>query len=368
MSPTTLTFPHTELTPVLGKPTNSSIQLLQRQLYTNARSITSPRGGGNNGHLALLMSEFDYFARAGIAFTIPVHPDVAPIHSVGATSAQIAETIRLYNQELAAHTLYHQVSTALKSQILAAVEITYLRALENADFGFADVTPLTMLKHLKTTYGVLTPEALEANRSTLTTPWNPDDPIEDLWKRIEETQRIATTGGAPITDEAVIALTLTMFEKSGLLSHTTQIWRVKPIVYWNWTGFKTDFTMANTERRRQITAGAAGYHGAHAAITPPQDELAALAITPTAPSSPSTAASSTIVGRMVWVPAHNILPQPVSTRRTATKTPPPSSDDTTVATLSALAKHAATTTVAMETTAATTTGPSSDPEGRLPQK
>ena len=283
MSPTTLTFPHTELTPVLGKPTNSSIQLLQRQLYTNARSITSPRGGGNNGHLALLMSDFDYFARAGIAFTIPVHPDVAPVHSVGATSAQIAETIRLYNQELAAHTLYHQVSTALKSQILAAVEITYLRALENADFGFADVTPLTMLKHLKTTYGVLTPEALEANRSTLTTPWNPDDPIEDLWKRIEETQRIATTGGAPITDEAVIALTLTMFEKSGLLAHTTQIWRVKPIVYWNWTGFKTDFTMANTERRRQITAGAAGYHGAHAAITPPQEELAALAITPTAP-------------------------------------------------------------------------------------
>lgn len=151
-----------------------------------------PHRGGNSSHLALLMSECDYFARAG--------PNVAPVHSVGATSAQIAETIRLYSQELAAYTLYHQVSTALESQILAAIQITYLCALENADFGFADVTPFTMLKHLKTTYGVLTPKALKANRSTLTTSWNPNNPIKDLWRRIEETQRIATTGGAFITN------------------------------------------------------------------------------------------------------------------------------------------------------------------------
>jgi hypothetical protein len=102
----TITFPHPELTVITGKPTNTSLQLLQRQLYTNARSVTSTRGGGNNGHLAILMPDAAYNARADAPFEIPVHPGAAPVHVISATAAQIAETIRLFNQVLAEHTMY----------------------------------------------------------------------------------------------------------------------------------------------------------------------------------------------------------------------------------------------------------------------
>jgi hypothetical protein len=37
-----LTFPHPILTVIIGKPTNTNVQLLKRQLYTNARSVGSP--------------------------------------------------------------------------------------------------------------------------------------------------------------------------------------------------------------------------------------------------------------------------------------------------------------------------------------
>jgi hypothetical protein len=67
----TLVFPHAELTVIVGKPTNSSIQLLQRLLFTNARSVPSPRGGGNNGHLAIVMNNAAYDARAGVPFVVP---------------------------------------------------------------------------------------------------------------------------------------------------------------------------------------------------------------------------------------------------------------------------------------------------------
>jgi hypothetical protein len=286
-SSTKLVFPHDPPTPITGKPVNTTLQILQRQLFANARAIRSPRGGGTNGHLALLLDDATYFARAGVAFVLPIHPGPSPVHTANATAAQIAETIRIYQQELSDIDLYSRVTTALQSQILGAVDNTYLRALEDPDFGFADVTPRQMLEHLRALYGILTPEELERNRASLSLPWNPEAPLEELWSKIDDARRIATAGGAPINDVTVITLTLAMFEKSGLLSHTTQMFRLRPIGEWTMDIFKAEFQLGNQERIRQLTAGAAGYHGAHSA-TPvlslvPAMAAASLSIPPAAP-------------------------------------------------------------------------------------
>lgn len=275
-----ITFPHEELTKIEGKPTNTSLQLLQRQLYTNARSIASPRGGGLNGHLALLMEDAAYLARAGVAFNVPVHPGPAPVHAADATAAQIAETIRLYNQALAELNLFHNVSTRLKAQILAVVDDTFLQSLEDNDFGYADVTPRDMLLHLQANYAILAPEELEANRASLSDHWNPDEPLEQLWTKMTNISRIATAGGSPITAVAAITLTLAMFEKSGLLATTTEKFRLRPLQEWTMDNFQQDFTLANKERLRKLTAGAAGFHGAHAATPPPAAVPTAATVTP----------------------------------------------------------------------------------------
>ena len=152
-------FPFETLTPIEGKPTNTTLQILQRQLYTNARAVDSPRGGGTHGHLAMLLSDAEYIARAGVPFLVPVHPGPAPEPPIGATAAQIAEAIRVYNQTLADVTLYNRLSAALTAQILTAVNASFLSALEDADFGFSDVTPRTMITHLRTEYGTMTPRS-----------------------------------------------------------------------------------------------------------------------------------------------------------------------------------------------------------------
>ena len=132
--------------PIIGKPTNTTLQLRQRQLFTNARSVPSARGGGLHGHLAMLLSDADYLARAGTAFVIPVHPGPPPL-PVG-TSAVIAVALRAYTDALADVTLYNNLSAALTSQILTAVNASFLSALEDPDYGFSDITPRTMLTHL----------------------------------------------------------------------------------------------------------------------------------------------------------------------------------------------------------------------------
>jgi hypothetical protein len=81
-------------------------------------------------------------------------------------------------------TLYNRLHSALTAQILTAVNATFLSALEDPDFGFGDVLPCTMLTHLKTEYGTMTPEELERNRAALSDPWNFYEPIKYLWVKI----------------------------------------------------------------------------------------------------------------------------------------------------------------------------------------
>ena len=96
-------FPHETLTPIISKPTNTALQLLQRQLFTNTRSVPSMRGSGLHGHLAMVKSDADYLARAGIAIAIPVHPGPPP-PPVGAAAA-MAIALRLYTEAIADVTL-----------------------------------------------------------------------------------------------------------------------------------------------------------------------------------------------------------------------------------------------------------------------
>ena len=311
MSIPKFTFPHETLTPIDGKPTNTTLQTLQRQLFTNARSVASTRGGGTHGHLAILLSPADYLLRAGVPFIVPTHPGPPP-EPVG-TAAVIGVALRNYAEALADVALYNALSAALTAQILSAVNSSFLSALEDPDFGFGDVTPRAMLEHLRTEYGTLTPEELEKNRAALSEPWNFDDPIEDLWAKIVNIQRVAAFGLVPILDITIITLTLAMIEKTGLLASTTEKFRLRPVTEWTVATFKADFIMGNKERIRRLTAGDAGFHGAHSATTPvtPTPSIAAAAVTPITALVPPPAAARHVTvegGKMFYCWTHGLSP------------------------------------------------------------
>jgi hypothetical protein len=282
---TTLIFPHPVLTPISGEPNNQSLQLLQKELYANARAVHSTRGGGANGHLAMIMPANDYLARTGVNFILPVHPGVSPVHGDQATGNQINETNRQFDGRIKDHQLYLHVREALKAQVIVAINHRYLQVLEDVDMGFADITAKVMLAHLKSTYGKITPESIETNRATLGADWNPDEPIEDLWLRIKECQRYATAANEPITDVAAIRLVLTAFEKSGVFTSAVEKWRDKADPLQTMSNFLLHFDFENKARIRKLTASAAGYHGAHNAdIVPPTNVV---------PPSPGRAAAAT---------------------------------------------------------------------------
>ena len=135
----TLVFPKEVLTPLKGKPDATSLQILQQELYQNARAIPSFLGGGQLGHLGLVMPVHEYLLRPGAqAFHIPVPPGLIPAQAGNATAAQLFEVKRVHDYNSLVFVTYQSVRNALTNQILAAVEPTYLLELCDVDFGFVD--------------------------------------------------------------------------------------------------------------------------------------------------------------------------------------------------------------------------------------
>ena len=111
----------------------------------------------------MVMNDADYLDRAGVPFDVPVHPGPPP-PAVGA-AAVIAVNLNMYTEAIKNATLYNNLSAALTSQLLTAINASFLSALEDPIFCFSDVSPRTMLNHLRVEYGTLTPEELESNRA-----------------------------------------------------------------------------------------------------------------------------------------------------------------------------------------------------------
>ena len=256
-------FPHPILTVITGKPTNSTIKLLRKEIYANARAIPSIQGGGRHGHLGMIMHELTYTNLARAEFIEPVHPGSNPQHGENATGHQITETNRVFNAQLVEFNTAHNVHAALKAQILEAVERPFLATLEDDDFGFAEVTVLTILAHLETRYCKVTVEELEENRASIRTIWSPEESMEALWIRLTEIKRVAIAGNEPLTESTIMGLTLLMFEATNVFTSACDQWRKWPEGEKSMDNFRDHFNSENDERLRKLTARQANYHSAN---------------------------------------------------------------------------------------------------------
>jgi len=235
-------------------PTHSTLAILHKQLNTYAAGITSSRGGGNHGHLALVYNDAKYLALTQVAFIAPVHPGPTPIP--GATGPIITENNRLHAAALIDHKLYKDTEATIKRMILAAVPITFIGELEDNELGFATVTPQEILQHLDTNYGKVTHADLSKNKARMNQPWSADQTIKDLWTQIS-TAKAYTATHNPITEADTVMAATNNLQASGLFADDRKTWRNKPLDDQNWLNLKEHFNQANTNRLQMLTVGGA---------------------------------------------------------------------------------------------------------------
>jgi hypothetical protein len=261
-------FPHPELTSLsaTSTPTTTSLKLLRKEINANAMSITSTRGGGQYGHLALTTPAADFLLLSGTAFTPPVHPGPAPIHEPNSTQHRITEVNRAYAANLKEFNVYIAVDANLKKQLIKAVPDTFIDELSDELLGYAKTTTLSLLNHLTSTYGTVTDEDLNDNLADLSRPWTSAQPLEDLWKQIKRCQLVAQHRD-PISEALAVRSAVINLDNSGVFIDTLKEWRNIPLADRTMIRLKTLFNKANFERKRQLTSTHAGYNAN--ALPPP---------------------------------------------------------------------------------------------------
>jgi hypothetical protein len=120
--------------------------------------------------------------------------------------------------------LYLCVAEALKTQLLLAVKSIFYDELYDVTIGYANISTLTILKHLHLTYNEIHLNQLEKNEQNLECLWDPSDPIKLIWKNVKECCRFTAAGHNAISKTITVTKTLSMFEKTGVLAEGIKDW------------------------------------------------------------------------------------------------------------------------------------------------
>jgi hypothetical protein len=87
------------------------------------------------------------------------------------------------------------VQQALKKRIISVFEPMYLDFLNDNMVGFAKISARDTLDHFFSTYGNITAFDLEINFEHMSRAWDPQQPVESLFKQIQDCAGYSETGG-----------------------------------------------------------------------------------------------------------------------------------------------------------------------------
>jgi hypothetical protein len=306
------------------KPNYASVKLLHRECNGNAMAIDSTHGGGNHGHLAIVLPAAQFLAISGVAFDVPVHPGPLVPPPVAATAAQIAESNRQYTAALREFTIFSAVEYSIKQLVITAIPDTFINELSDEDLGYRNVTVLQILQHLDTVYGTITADDLDENLTNLHREWNSEQPLEDLWKQIRKCMVLAQPIN-PISDSTAVRAVLANLERSGQFTDAIDRWRLRPAVEHTFTNLKTAFNLADKERHRKLTSLTGGFAGAAYHRTPsPIPADAPLSLLVEAPAKPNATRPQPTVGPTASGSTATTAQPHAAARPPATKMSPPS--------------------------------------------
>jgi hypothetical protein len=195
-------------------------------------------------------------------------PGRAPETTDG-TEAQISAARHICEEDVQTYRTYTSVQQALKKQIISVFETMYLEILNDTMVGYANISARDMLDHLLQTYGNITAVNLEINFEHMRRAWDPQQPVETLFKHIQDCADYSEAGGVPIGPSQQINVGYAKIFATVHFMSACRRWNEKPSVDKTWTHFKSHFAAAHRQNKQMQgeTAANAAYHSSNAAMT-----------------------------------------------------------------------------------------------------
>jgi hypothetical protein len=188
----------------------------------------------------------------------------------------------------------------LKKQIISVFEPMYLEILSDNMVGYANISARGMLDHLFKTYGNITAVDLEINFEHMRRAWDPQQPVETLFKQIQDCADYSEAGGVLIGHPQQINVGYVNIFATGHFMSACRRWNENPPAGKTWTQFKSHFAAAHHQYKHMQgeSAATAGYHSANAAVTHNEDQMAEATIGALSNLATTTAADRGVVAAL----------------------------------------------------------------------
>ena len=150
-------FPMKAMPKIDGEPDYGNINTMMQLLYGNAASLLTALGGGQHGHIGVIITLQLYTTLTKTTYESPPVPGITTTHAKGAMVA-IPQTDFLLNKEERRIYENHQtMEDALKGIIIDVVIKVYICELRNKYTGYFGIIARDLLDHLLDRYGKITP-------------------------------------------------------------------------------------------------------------------------------------------------------------------------------------------------------------------
>jgi hypothetical protein len=231
-------FPNPVLPKIYNTPTFEDIQVTTSLLNANAISIPSMAVGGAHGHLGIIMTQVEYASISASPWMEPFNPNVIPIIPPGTNAVDAAQLACMHAECRRIYTNCINIDQSLNTLILEAYDNMYTSQLEDYFLQYANRSALEILMHLKQTYGFINPTQLADNYNKMTAPINFQDPIETIFKQIEDGVLYANAGMQPYMEAQYVNIAFLLILNTCAIPGACRDWQCRTPVNQTWADFR----------------------------------------------------------------------------------------------------------------------------------
>jgi hypothetical protein len=176
----------------------------------------------------------------------------------------------------------------------------YIEILNDELVGFAITTSRDLFDHLFLSYGSITAVDIEQNFENIRKAWDPEQPVETLFKHIQDCVDFAEAGRVAIGAAQKLSSAYSKIFKSGKLNSVCRIRDEKMEADKTWNNSKIHFA-ADYPQHRQMQGEIVGSQGFNnAAVTQAsEDDLAEQALGAFANLATSTVVDRRVVAQLI---------------------------------------------------------------------
>jgi hypothetical protein len=162
---------------------------------------------------------------------------------------------------------------------MTVIDPMYIEILNDYLIGFANSTYRDMLDHLFLSFGSITAVDIEQNFENMRKAWDPQQPLETLFKQNQDCVDFAVAGGVAIGVTQKVSSAYSKIFKSGKFNSACRRWDEKLEADKTWNNFKIHVAAAYRQHRKMQGEKVAAQRFANASVAQAsEDDLAEQAL------------------------------------------------------------------------------------------